>query len=270
MLSVQLHSDAAVAWDTSARDVAANQLRIDQTRVVIPHLHVTVQLPALQQGRRGEWTSSHASLGRLHQWPHSLYRVFLLACCRHARERFLEAHGLSAAPQLAAALPHTAAWLAAAVRQLPALEAALQAVPTPPPVPAAATSGSPSSSPGALPAAPMRAGRAAAASAAPETSSAALPPQPAARLVTPVLPRSWRGVVRLGLVSLVADEAPLGHPGVVRTRQVDHDNVVLMPSVSLNLRAVLPVVHVAGEAPLWQQGGATHSADEDFRSWHFF
>jgi len=174
--------------------------------------------------------------------------VSLLACCRHARERFLEAHGLSAAPQLAAALPHTAAWLAAAARQLPALEAALQAVPTPPPVPAAATSGSPSSSPVALPAAPMRAGRAAAA-AAPMTSSAALPPQPAARLATPVLPRGWRGVVRLGLVSLVAGEAPLGHPGVVRTRQVDHDNVVLMPSVSLNLLAVLLAVFVAGEAP---------------------
>ena len=58
----------------------------------------------------------------------------------------------------------------------------------------------------------MRSGRglsAAASAAAAADAAAAAKALPAATLVAPVSPGSWRGVVRLGLVELVAAEAPV-------------------------------------------------------------
>ena len=46
-------------------------------------------------------------------------------------------------------------------------------------------------------------------------------PSPAADLVTPVAPRTWRGIVRLGLVSLVAGEAPAVAGALAETLRLD-------------------------------------------------
>lgn len=110
---------------------------------------------------------------------------------------------MSAAP-LAATLPATMAWLAAAKEQLLAVEAALRqqrGAAAASPLPAASAPIS------QLPAAVMRTGLGA--SAAISMNPHALSPAPAAQLVAPVEARSWRGVVRCGLAVSIAGEVPL-------------------------------------------------------------
>ncbi|KAK9841976.1 hypothetical protein WJX81_002286 [Elliptochloris bilobata] len=127
---------------------------------------------------------------------------------QHARASFLTEYALveGAAPEAAvAALPHARAWLAAASGRLPALALALA-----PAAQRAAAGQGPHAASGAPTV--LRAGRglsAAAASTAAAAAAAAAAPQPAATLTAPVSPGSWRGVVRLGLVELVASEAPV-------------------------------------------------------------
>lgn len=115
-----------------------------------------------------------------------------------------------------AALPHTRAWLAAASGRLPAFQLALapaaQLAAAAPVQTLPAASGAPVS---------MRAGRGRP-SAAAASAAAAAEPLPAAALVMPVAPGCWRGVVRLGLVDLVAGEAPVGAgPGLPETLRLD-------------------------------------------------
>lgn len=138
---------------------------------------------------------------------------------RHARASFLAEHGLAeaAAPDLAvAALPHTRAWLAAASGRLPAFQLALapaaQLAATAPVQTLPAACWAPVS---------MRAGRGRPAAVA-ASAAAAAEPLPAAAFVVPVAPGCWQGVVRLGLVDLVAGEAPVGAgPGLPETLRLD-------------------------------------------------
>ena len=113
--------------------------------------------------------------------------------------------------QLAARLPHARAWLAAASGQLPHIEqlAALH----PPEVAPGASSGGGASLPPAPAQQPLPVLRAglraplAVSSAASATSSATALPgqqQQQSALEAPVAARSWRGLVRLGLVQLVS------------------------------------------------------------------
>jgi len=138
----------------------------------------------------------------------------------HARAAFLAAHGLPDPPPPAAAvaaLPHARAWLAAASGRLPAHALALE--PAAALAAAAAAAGArqehtPAAGAGA-PAA-LRAGRGAAAAAAAAAGAGARGTTvalPAATLVAPVAPGSWRGMLRLGLVDLVAAEAPVAGAG---------------------------------------------------------
>eukprot|EP00887_Chlorella_sp_A99_P001730 scaffold8.g1730.t1 len=134
-------------------------------------------------------------------------------------------------PPLGERLPHARGWLAVAAGQLPAVEAALglaagalAAEPTAPaPAPAAAGGGarpgglsaalrqSAAPAPALPPAGALRAGLRAApgAPAAPAPARGALAAGPPP-LVAPVAPRSWRGLVRVGLVQLVAGEGAVG------------------------------------------------------------
>lgn len=102
--------------------------------------------------------------------------------------------GGAGAGQLGAWLPHTRAWLAGASGQLPQVEQLPALVASP--------EGSPDLEPDRQQALPqMRAGlRASGSSPAGSGAVAQLP------LEAPVAPRSWQGLVRLGLVQLVSGE----------------------------------------------------------------
>ena len=139
----------------------------------------------------------------------------------HARTAFLAAHGLPDPPPPAAAvaaLPHARAWLAAASGRLPAHALALEPA-TALAAAAAAAGARQDHTPAAAAGAPaaLRAGRGAAAAAAAAAAGAGArgtgAALPAATLVVPVAPGSWRGVLRLGLVDLVAAEAPVAGAG---------------------------------------------------------
>lgn len=113
--------------------------------------------------------------------------------------------------QLGLRLPHTRAWLAAASGQLPQVEQ-LEALAA-----GAASAGSSTTPPQQQALPQLRAGLRSSRGAA--GAAAAAPRQPA--LPAPVEARSWRGLVRLGLVQLVAGDGPVARLPLPETLRLD-------------------------------------------------
>ncbi|KAK9816195.1 hypothetical protein WJX74_000320, partial [Apatococcus lobatus] len=139
---------------------------------------------------------------------------------RYAREKFVAGYSIPASPaplaEMASKLPHCRAWLALTSGQLPQLELSLQPLLT-------FLSSHPNATPdptqnNGIPI-NLRAGRGRVGVSA--GSEAAAGPKPAATLLAPVQPRSWRGVVRLGLVGLVSGETPVGPSNAPETLGLD-------------------------------------------------